>query len=107
MPIRRGMGGLSSGAGGNLFDRPGFFDNSEIDNLTVQTQLLIKAASETYGIIISKGDQSGASQTYTASLPVMSADGEILISNATQTSEPEENIKISGSSTSFITYAPL
>ena len=85
MPIRRGMGGLSSGAGGNLFDRPGFFDNSEIDNLTVQTQLLIKAASETYGIIISKGDQSGASQTYTASLPVMSADGEILISNATQT----------------------
>ena len=47
MPIRRGLGGLSSGAGGNLFARPGFFDNSEIDNLTVQTQLLIKAASET------------------------------------------------------------
>ncbi len=30
MPVRRGMGGLSSGAGGNLFDRPGFFDFAEI-----------------------------------------------------------------------------
>ena len=47
MPIRRGMGGLSSGAGGNLFDRPGFFDNAEIVKLTVDTELLLKAASET------------------------------------------------------------
>ena len=36
MPLRRGFGGVSSGAGGNLFDRPGFFDIAEIDNLTVE-----------------------------------------------------------------------
>ena len=34
MPLRRGMGGLSSGAGGNLFDSPGFFDTYNIDDLT-------------------------------------------------------------------------
>ena len=61
MPIRRGMGGLSSSSG-NLFDRPGFFDTSEIDNLTVETKLLLKAASETYGIEITHADTSGASQ---------------------------------------------
>ena len=42
MPIRRGMGGLSSGAGGNLFDRPGYFDIANIDELTVETQFLLK-----------------------------------------------------------------
>ena len=85
MPIRRGMGGLSSGAGGNLFDRPGFFDNSNIENLTVETQLLLKAASETYGIIIAKGDTSGASQDYTITIPDTSADAELVTTNATQT----------------------
>ena len=85
MPIRRGMGGLSSGAGGNLFDRPGFFDNSEIARLTVETQLLLKAASETYGIIIAKGDTSGASAEYTLTIPAMSANAELVTTNATQT----------------------
>ena len=85
MPIRRGMGGLSSGAGGNLFDRPGFFDSSEIGNLTVDTKLLLKAASETYGIEIAKGDTSGASQDYTVTIPALSADGELVITTATQT----------------------
>ena len=44
MPIRRGMGGLSSGAGGNLFDRPGFFDFAEIDSLVLNADLLLKTA---------------------------------------------------------------
>ena len=47
MPIRRGMGGLSSGAGGNLFDRPGFFNVANVDELTVETELILKTASET------------------------------------------------------------
>ena len=85
MPIRRGMGGLSSGAGGNLFDRPGFFDNSEIANLTVDTKLLLKAASETYGISITHADTSGASQEYELQIPAMSANAEIVTTNATQT----------------------
>ena len=85
MPLRRGMGGLSSGAGGNLFDRPGFFDTSNIDDLTVETQLLLKAASETYGIIIAKGDTSGASADYTLTIPAMSANAELVTTNAIQT----------------------
>ena len=46
MPLRRGFGGLSSGAGGNLFDRPGFFNQAEIDNLTLNAALLLKRASD-------------------------------------------------------------
>ena len=52
MPVRRGMGGLSSGAGGNLFDRPGFFDYAEIASLVLDSDLLLKTASETYGIYL-------------------------------------------------------
>ena len=85
MPIRRGNQGLSKGAGGNLFDRPGFFDYAEIDRLTVETTLLVKAASETYGIEIDKQDTSGASQTYTLSIPAMTADGEMVTTTSTQT----------------------
>ena len=85
MPLRRGFGGLSSGAGGNLFDRPGFFDNAEIDSLTVETQLLLKTASETYGIKIDKADTSGASQEYTLSIPAMTADGEMVTTTTAQT----------------------
>ena len=85
MPIRRGMGGLSSGAGGNLFDRPGFFDNAEIARLTVDTQLLLKAASETYGIIIAHSDTSSASQDYTLTIPALTANGELVTTNHVQT----------------------
>ena len=85
MPIRRGMGGLSSGAGGNLFDRPGFFDYAEIDSLVLNTDLLLKTASETYGIYLGHGDTSGASQHYTATIPALSADGEMVITTAAQT----------------------
>ena len=85
MPIRRGMGGLSSGAGGNLFDRPGFFDFAEIDSLVLNADLLLKTASETYGIYLGHGDTSGASQHYTATIPALSADGEMVITTATQT----------------------
>ena len=85
MPVRRGMGGLSSGAGGNLFDRPGFFDYAEIDNLVLNADLLLKTASETYGILLGHGDTSGASQNYTATIPALSADGEMVITTAAQT----------------------
>ena len=85
MPIRRGMGGLSSGAGGNLFDRPGFFDNAEINKLTVETQLLLKAASETYGIKLTHADTSGASQDYELEIPALSANAELVTTNSTQT----------------------
>ena len=85
MPIRRGMGGLSSGAGGNLFDRPGFFDNAEIVKLTVDTQLLLKAASETYGIKLTHADTSGASQDYELEIPALSANAELVTTNSTQT----------------------
>ena len=73
MPLRRGFGGLSSGAGGNLFDRPGFFNQAEIDNLTLNANLLLKSASETYGIYLGHGDTSGASANYTATIPALSA----------------------------------
>jgi len=82
MPIRRGMGGLSSGAGGNLFDRPGFFDNSQIVNLTVETQLILKAASETYGIEITHAEQSA---DRVLNIPALAANGDLVITNATQT----------------------
>ena len=85
MPIRRGMGGLSSGAGGNLFDRPGFFDNAEIVNLTVDTKMLLKAASETYGIEITHADTSGASQDYALEIPALAANAEIVTTNHAQT----------------------
>ena len=85
MPIRRGMGGLSSGAGGNLFDRPGFFDYAEIAALVLDSDLLLKTASETYGIYLGHGDTSSASQHYTATIPALSADGEMVITTATQT----------------------
>ena len=84
MPVRRGMGGLSSGAGGNLFDRPGFFDYAEIASLVLDSDLLLKTASETYGIYLGHGDTSGASQNYTATIPALSADGEIVITTAGQ-----------------------
>ena len=84
MPLRRGFGGLSSGAGGNLFDRPGFFNQAEIDTLTLNAALLLKRASETYGIYLNHGDTSGASQNYTATIPALSADGEMVISTAGQ-----------------------
>ncbi len=85
MPIRRGMGGLSSGAGGNLFDRPGFFDYAEVDNLVLNANLLLKLPSETYGIYLGHGDTSSAGQHYTATIPALSADGEMVITTATQT----------------------
>ena len=85
MPLRRGVGGLSKGAGGNLFDRPGFFDSAEIDELTVVTQLLLKAASETYGINIVKADTSGASQDYNLTIPALSSNAELVTTTATQT----------------------
>ena len=85
MPVRRGMGGLSSGAGGNLFDRPGFFDYAEIASLVLDSDLLLKTASETYGIYLGHGDTSGASQHYTATIPALSADGEMVITTAAQT----------------------
>jgi len=64
MPLRRGFGGVSSGAGGNLFDRPGFFNYSEIVSLTVDTKLLLKAASETYGLSITHADTSGNGEEF-------------------------------------------
>ena len=82
MPIRRGMGGLSSGAGGNLFDRPGFFDSSEIGNLTVDTKLLLKAASETYGVEITHSEQSADREL---NVPALAANGDIVVTNAVQT----------------------
>ena len=85
MPVRRGMGGLSSGAGGNLFDRPGFFDYAEVDNLVLNANLLLKLPSETYGIYLGHGDTSSAGQHYTATIPALSADGEMVITTATQT----------------------
>ena len=85
MPIRRGMGGLSSGAGGNLFDRPGFFDYAEVDNLVLNANLLLKLPSETYGIYLGHGDTSSAGQHYTATIPALSADGEMVVTTATQT----------------------
>ena len=84
MPIRRGMGGVSSGAGGNLFDRPGFFDYAEIAQLVLDSDLLLKTASETYGIYLGHGDTSGASQHYTATIPALSADGEMVVTTAGQ-----------------------
>jgi len=85
MPIRRGMGGLSSGAGGNLFDRPGFFDYSEIVRLTVDTELLLKAATETYGIKITHADTSGASQHYEIEIPAVSANDSFMLVSKEQT----------------------
>ena len=85
MPIRRGMGGLSSGAGGNLFDRPGFFDTSNIDSLTVETQLLLKAASETYGIKITHADTSGNSQQYEIEIPNVAANDTFMLAGLAQT----------------------
>ena len=85
MPVRRGMGGLSSGAGGNLFDRPGFFDYAEIDDLVLNADLLLKDVDETYGIYLGHGDTSGASANYTATIPALSADGEMVVTNAAQT----------------------
>ena len=81
MPLRRGFGGLSSGAGGNLFDRPGFSNQAEIDNLTLNSSLLLKRTTETYGIYLSHGDTSGASQNYTVTIPAVSANGEIVVSS--------------------------
>ena len=85
MPLRRGMGGLSSGAGGNLFDRPGFFNVSEIESLTVDTELLLKAASETYGIKITHASTSGNNQDYELEIPALIANAEIVTTNHTQT----------------------
>ena len=85
MPLRRGLGGVSSGAGGNLFDRPGFFDNSEIAKLTVDTKLLLKTASETYGIEITHADTSGNSQEYEIEIPNISANDVFMLTNLAQT----------------------
>ena len=60
MPIRRGMGGLSTGAGGNLFDRAGFFDTANIEELTIATELVLKVPSETYGVTILSATPSAA-----------------------------------------------
>ena len=85
MPIRRGMGGLSSGAGGNLFDRPGFFDNSEIVKLTIDTELLLKAANETYGIKITHADTSGNNQHFEIEIPAVTANDSFMLVSSEQT----------------------
>ena len=85
MPLRRGFGGVSSGAGGNLFDRPGFFDYSEIVNLTVDTKLLLKAASETYGIAITHADTSGNNQDYEIEIPAVTANDVFMLTSSAQT----------------------
>ena len=84
MPVRRGMGGLSSGAGGNLFDRPGFFNVSKIDKLTVDTELLLKASSETYGLKITHADTSGNSQHYEIEIPNVSANDSFMLAGVAQ-----------------------
>ena len=85
MPLRRGFGGVSSGAGGNLFDRPGFFDYSEIVNLTVDTKLLLKAASETYVIAITNADRSGNNQDYEIEIPAIPANDVFMLTSSAQT----------------------
>ena len=83
MPIRRGIGGLSRA--GTLFDRPGYFDEAIIAELTLNSDLILKASDETYGIVLAHGDTSSASQNYTATIPALSADGDVVVTNATQT----------------------
>ena len=85
MPVRRGMGGLSSGAGGNLFDRPGFFDNSEIVKLTIDTELLLKAANETYGIKITHSSTVGNNQDYEVTVPAVTVNDDFVVSALAQT----------------------
>ena len=85
MPVSRGMGGLASGAGGNLFDRPGFFNVSKIDKLTVDTELLLKASSETYGLKITHADTSGNSQHYEIEIPNVSANDSFMLAGVAQT----------------------
>ena len=82
MPIRRGMGGLSSGAGGNLFDRPGFFNVANVEELTVQTELILKTASETYGVKITHDTPSAE---YEADIPTLAANDTFIFAAATQT----------------------
>ena len=83
MPVTRQSGGLSGG--GSLFDRPGFFDYAQVDTLDLAENLLLKTSSETYGIYLGHGDTSSAGQHYTATIPALSADGEMVITTATQT----------------------
>ena len=85
MPLRRGMGGLSSGAGGNLFDRPGFFNTASIEKLTVDTELILKAASETYGFKITHADTSGNSQEYEIAIPNVAANDTFMLLGLAQT----------------------
>ena len=81
MPIRRGMGGLSSGAGGNLFDRPGFFNVANIEELTVQTELILKLASETYGVKITHDTPSAE---YEVEIPTLSANDTFMLAGLGQ-----------------------
>jgi len=85
MPLRRGFGGMSSGAGGNLFDRPGFFDYSEIESLTVDTKLLLKAVSETYGIAITHASTSSNSAEYSIEIPNIQANDTFMLLGLAQT----------------------
>ena len=77
MPIRRTSGGLSTG--GNLFDRPGFFDYSEINRLTVESTLLLKGVTETYGITITHATQTG---DYNLQIPVLLANEELVTTSS-------------------------
>ena len=74
------VGGLSTR--GNLFDRPGFFDYSEIVSLTVDTQLLLKASAETYGVAITHSSQSADREI---NIPTLAGNGDIVVTNAVQT----------------------
>ena len=65
-----------------IISRPGFFDSASIENLTIETQLLLQAASETYGVAISHSEQS-ADRTIT--IPALAGNGDMVITNAVQT----------------------
>ena len=80
MPLRRSLGGLSRT--GNLFDRPGFYDTASIEALTVESTMLLKAATETYGVTLTHAEQTG---NYNLEIPVMSANDQLVTTTATQT----------------------
>ena len=56
MPLRRSLGGLSRT--GILFDRPGFYDTASIEALTVESTMLLKAATETYCVTLTHSEQT-------------------------------------------------
>ena len=77
-----------------IISRPGFFDSASIENLTIETQLLLQAASETYGVAISHSEQS-ADRTIT--IPALAGNGDMVITNAVQTltNKTITNLKLS------------